>query len=187
MEQEKEEEWRPVEIPYFKDRYSISSFGRLRSERGPHRGKILTRKFGHQSIETAILYHGPVSQAVTIHRLVAEAFIGPRPKGFEINHKDGDRTHNFLSNLEYGTKAHNVLHAQINGLYSHGTESYLHKLSEEQIYEILSLRGTMKHREIAKLYNVCRATIGHILRGRNWKHITKWPRLNSTPCREVSP
>jgi len=43
----------------------------------------------------------------TIHSLVAEAFIGPRPPGFEIDHKENGGTDNRLSNLEYVTGKEN--------------------------------------------------------------------------------
>ena len=46
--------------------------------------------------------------AYTIHRLVAEAHLGPRPKGYEINHIDEDKQNNVLSNLEYVTHTENM-------------------------------------------------------------------------------
>jgi len=39
----------------------------------------------------------------TVHNLVADAFLGECPAGHEIRHRDGDSTHNELSNLEYIT------------------------------------------------------------------------------------
>lgn len=47
----------------------------------------------------------------SVHRLVAEGFI-PNPNNYTvINHKDGDRTNNKVSNLEWCTQKHNVNHA----------------------------------------------------------------------------
>lgn len=43
-----------------------------------------------------------------VHMLVAEAFLGPRPIGQEVRHKDDDRTNPRLDNLEYGTRQDNV-------------------------------------------------------------------------------
>jgi len=40
----------------------------------------------------------------TVHNLVADAFLGECPAGHEIRHRDGDFTHNELSNLEYITR-----------------------------------------------------------------------------------
>lgn len=36
-----------------------------------------------------------------VHRLIAKTFLGECPKGYEVNHKDHVRYHNFLSNIEY--------------------------------------------------------------------------------------
>jgi len=45
------------------------------------------------------------------HILVAIAWIGPRPKGFELDHKDGNIRNCAASNLEYVTPAENRLRA----------------------------------------------------------------------------
>lgn len=52
----------------------------------------------------------------TVHSLVAEAFIGSRTPNHEINHKDGCKTNNHVSNLEYVIPSDNVRHAYKTGL-----------------------------------------------------------------------
>jgi hypothetical protein len=44
-------------------------------------------------------------RAFYVHRLVAEAFLGPRPAGKETMHLNGDRTDNRVANLAYGRAA----------------------------------------------------------------------------------
>jgi len=44
-----------------------------------------------------------------VHRLVAENFIGEIPFGYEVDHKDGNRTNNDVSNLRIVTHRENVL------------------------------------------------------------------------------
>lgn len=44
----------------------------------------------------------------TLHSLVMEAFVGPRPHGMEIRHLDGNPANNALSNLVYGTAKENA-------------------------------------------------------------------------------
>lgn len=43
----------------------------------------------------------------TVHSLVLEAFVGPRPEGHEVCHKNGNRLDNRLENLTYGTRSEN--------------------------------------------------------------------------------
>jgi hypothetical protein len=44
----------------------------------------------------------------SLHVLVAEAFLGPRPVGYDVCHKDDNRLNPRLKNLEYGTRAKNI-------------------------------------------------------------------------------
>lgn len=48
---------------------------------------------------------------VTIHSLVAQAFIGDRPEGKVINHRDNNPTNNNVSNLHYCTQKYNIQHS----------------------------------------------------------------------------
>lgn len=50
-------------------------------------------------------------QTVYVHRLVMQTFVGPRPEGLVILHRDDDTTNNSLSNLRYGTQGENVRQA----------------------------------------------------------------------------
>lgn len=69
-----------------------------------------------------------------IHRLVAEAFLGPIPDGMVVNHKNGIRDDNRLENLEYISQRENIIHARDVlgkrlGLPSHrgyGTPEFVH-------------------------------------------------------------
>ena len=54
---------------------------------------------------------------VLTHRLVAKAFLAPDPVRSIVNHKDGDKTNNNVSNLEWCTLGENVLHALRAGLH----------------------------------------------------------------------
>ena len=52
-----------------------------------------------------------------VHHLVAEAFIGARPQGFQLNHLDGVKANNAAKNLEYTTPMQNIHHAIRLGLF----------------------------------------------------------------------
>lgn len=56
-------------------------------------------------------------RSILAHILVWIRFNGPIPKGLEVNHKDGDKHHNWLSNLELVTSKKNKEHAAKNLLH----------------------------------------------------------------------
>ena len=61
------------------------------------------------------LYKNGKSKRMSVHRLVAKAFI-PNPKNKPyINHKDANRSNNIISNLEWCTPKENTQHSIKNG------------------------------------------------------------------------
>jgi len=95
------ERWRPV--PDF-DGYEVSNMGRVRSLR---RKRKLILKAARHSRGYLTVWLGMGMQGLgtsfLVHRLVLEAFVGPRPAEMCAHHKDGDPTNNKLSNLEWCT------------------------------------------------------------------------------------
>jgi HNH endonuclease len=67
---------------------------------------------------TVIIKHKGSRRAFSkkVHRLVAEAFIGPIPKGMAVNHKDGVKTNSRRENLEVISGPENTAHASKIGL-----------------------------------------------------------------------
>ena len=66
-----------------------------------------------------------VAHNITIHKLVAEAFI-EKPDGAEcVNHIDGCKTNNRVSNLEWCTLAENNQHAFDTGLNEKSTKEHI--------------------------------------------------------------
>lgn len=98
--------------------------------------------------------------SVPVHALVAALFIGPRPTGHEINHIDGDKANNSVSNLEYVTPKQNTHHAFHNGLRKC-------KLSEPQIAELRArIASGESQRSIAKSLECSPGHVGNIVAGR---------------------
>lgn len=110
------EKWRV--IPGFSN-YNVSNFGRVKRvwNRTHTRKKNGFLKYGRRGNKKARFYfqvtlhqNGIVKQ-MAIHQLVAAAFIGSCPIGYQVNHKDGDKLNNIVSNLEYVTPSQNITHA----------------------------------------------------------------------------
>jgi hypothetical protein len=118
------EGWHPVSG--FEDRYLISSLGRFQSiyiYRG-HGGGLLSPRLTRKGRLKVDLCKDGAQQTVNIETLVAAAFLGPRPPGKEINHIDGNKLNNRVTNLEYVTHKENVHHAMMNGLCPSGNRHY---------------------------------------------------------------
>jgi hypothetical protein len=101
-----QEVWRAVQgVP---DLY-VSSLGRVHSR--PHDPRSAPH-FGHPCPQSGrlrvVIKRGGRTLNFRIHKLVAEAFLGPRPPGLVIIHKDEDQTNNRASNLKYGTQRENL-------------------------------------------------------------------------------
>ena len=86
--------------------YYVSTDGKIYSEKT---GVMIAlkpqiKKNGYLQVG---LHNKPSHRYVTVHRLVAEAFI-PNPNNLpEVNHKDEDKTNNRVNNLEWCTGGYN--------------------------------------------------------------------------------
>lgn len=107
-----------------------------------------------------------------LHRLVAEAFIGPRPENYVINHKNGIKDDNRVDNLEWVSRSENSLHAYRNGLQKpkKGEEVANSKLTDDAVRIILNCRF-LSNRRIADVFGVGARTVATIKNGRSWRHI----------------
>jgi hypothetical protein len=99
------EEWRTIAgFPL----YEVSSLGRIRSWHKGQGPRILRPGPDDKGYLTAVLF-GPNGRATRkVHRLVAEAFLGPKPKGLQTRHLDSNNQNNAAINLAYGTQLENM-------------------------------------------------------------------------------
>lgn len=110
-------------------------------------------------------------KAPKVHKLVALMFIGERPKDMTINHKDGNKHNNSVSNLEYISQGDNVRHSYDTGLNKNYTDKHVNaKLTTEKVLE---MRNDTKNTNAyyARKFNVDSGTISRARRGESWTRI----------------
>lgn len=108
-----------------------------------------------------------------VHRLLATAFI-PNPNNKpHVNHKDGNKLNNCLTNLEWVTHKENMKHAFENGLANNtGVNNGMSKLTPAKVKHIKnSLIAGESQQKIANRMNVSRSCILKIHLGKTWAHI----------------
>jgi hypothetical protein len=110
---------------------------------------------------------------VSVHTLVLEAFVGPRPKGKECCHfPDRNPSNCNLGNLRWDYRNANREDARIHGTLVIGSKSHSAKLTEESVIKIrtMAATGNYLHDTIAKIYGVSRRNITRIIAGERWRH-----------------
>ncbi len=100
-----------------------------------------------------------------VHRLVLEAFAGPRSEKAECRHLDGDPTNNHLCNICWGSHKENSQDRV-------RLDELSRKLSDDNVQDIRELSKHLFHREIAQLYGVSRSLVSQVLRQRCCGHLT---------------
>ncbi len=168
--------------------YQVSDFGRVRTLGG----RIVVNSRSGNLRKTASRYlalcdsgHGykcisitmdSIRKSFSVHRLVAIAFI-PNPENKpDVNHKDGDKSNNYASNLEWCTESENILHSVNMGFHQRGEESHHAKLNETQVIEILNhfhIHPKSNRTVIAEKYNVTEGAIQAIIFNKSWRHVKR--------------
>lgn len=95
--------------------YNINKQGDVHSTLSNKLLTVYTAVTGYPTVDL-VKVKGDGSNAVSLHRLLAEAYI-PNPNNLsEVNHVDGDKLNYSLSNLEWVSASDNIRHAFTTGL-----------------------------------------------------------------------
>ena len=138
------EEWRSVDIPEFEGYYEVSNLGRVRSidrwvntrnnSKQFRPGKILHLHSFSNSHSKGYIYvvltKTPVTRNVSVHRLVAQAFVLNPDNLPQVNHKDGDKLNNSAINLEWVSARDNIIHAIDNKLMIVSDNIHMHEMGK---------------------------------------------------------
>ena len=127
------ERWLPV--VGFEGLYSVSDLGRVRSEaRGwvPQSRLLKPDPRPRDGYLYICLWKERRRRGICVHRLVLEAFVGPRPQGMQCRHLNGHKRDNRLINLCWGTSAENAADRDRHGRTARGDEHWS-RLSPERL------------------------------------------------------
>lgn len=128
-------------------------------------GKVLSERMCAKGYSFVRLTVNGKTKSPKVHRLVATTWL-KNPQGKKtINHKDGNKQNNHITNLEFMTHAENMAHAWEIGLCKglFGTDNPNSILTDHEIAwaKDMVLIGCMQQ-EIARELNVSRQTIYRI-------------------------
>lgn len=148
--------------------YEVSETGEVRSlgARGKA-GKILRqhcnqKRRGYYYVGLGTGQRG-VYATKAVHRLVAEAFI-PNPEHKpQVNHKDGNKANNAVTNLEWVTHTENIHHSIATGLFNAGSKKEIHQYDTSGKF----LKTFKSINEAAKVLGIHRVLISNVINGKH--------------------
>jgi hypothetical protein len=154
--------------------YEASNLGRVRSVPRQFirangwpfsvRGRVLAQADDGRGY-AVVKVHARPRNVAHVHRLVALAFVGPRPDGAEVCHINGIKRDNRAANLRYGTRSDNQQDRT-----RHGTNG--HKLTAADVFVIRERRAAgEKIAAIAADFEITDVMVSKIARRVLWKTV----------------
>lgn len=159
--------------------YEVSNFGRVKSLNRPDGGNQYNQSF---ILKATLLKTGyfqvclvinKVKKKQSVHRLVISAFLSNPSNKPQVNHIDGIKKNNHISNLEWCTPSENGLHAYKTGLSVSlglsGEENHSCTHTKEQVLKIKNLLTQgIAMKDIAKIHGFNREYVKAIKYGKCW-------------------
>ena len=176
--------WKDVEE--FENLYEISNFGRLRNK--PRKVNSVLGNKGFRIIASKIKpaqdngrgykqFYVQINRKRILqyaHRLVAKYFLSNIDNLPEVNHIDGDKSNNHVSNLEWVTLQENRNHAVNSGLIPNGEKHHLAKLSKKQVIilrRLYKINPKFNRKSVCEKLNMSQSQVSTIIHGHQWKRI----------------
>lgn len=168
-------------IPGTEGKYEASDFGRIRCaipKKDGSKKRPLSPCITNWGYQCAVIFIDGARRMRLVHRLVCLAFNGHIQKGLQVNHKNGIKTDNRLSNLELVTPSQNTKHSyEILGrlpsvVSNPGEKNGRAKITASEVKEIFQLRNSgTPVKQIAEKFGLHKYYVYNLLGGRTWKHI----------------
>lgn len=182
LEPLKSEIWKDVKD--FEGYYQISNKGRIKSlgRNIPVNGgvkfqpeRILSTCYSKQGYAKSVLCVDNVKKYVSVHSLVAVAFLPNPDNKPQVNHKNSRRWDNRVENLEWCTAQENIQHAANKGRLActKGSNNGAATITESAVFEIREKYATRNYyfKELAEEYGQTFQNISLIVRGKIWSNV----------------
>ena len=173
-----QETWAKLIYPNIPDdlnRFEISTYGRLRNNQTQHIYKLDILSSGYCSVRVTL---GSRSKKVhiLIHKAVAYTFLTNKDGLPEVNHKDGNKTNNYVNNLEWCTSHDNQHHKYDTGLFDmdkiKGENNGASKLTWDDVKYIRQnyIKGSREFgaHAMAQRFSVSHPTILSVIKYETW-------------------
>ena len=157
-----------VNIAEYGDKYQICNIGeKVRNKKG----KILYTQIHSNKYYMVQLCQKGKMKLHTIHRLKAIAFV-PNPNNLDcVNHIDGIRTNNDVSNYEWVTKKENIKHGYLRSISENRKHNLNQRFMKDDIIEIRDMfKNGIRRATISKIYSVNATTIDDIVKRYTWDY-----------------
>lgn len=149
------EKW--VSVPDYKNVYEVSDAGNVRRVGG---GKLKPHvNFRNGYVYVCLSKHNQ-KKTYRLHRIVAKAFLGDR-EDMQVNHIDGNKTNNSLSNLEWVTQSENMKHAYRTGLEKIVTKRVINLDTNEIYNSVTEAAQQFGNRKPSAITKVCKGERSH--------------------------
>jgi hypothetical protein len=163
--------WKQIEG--YEGRYEVSNTGKVKNVETGLPKNPSKKTNGYLCLR---LYKDGKGKNEYVHRLVLQAFEEINIQR-QVNHINGDKADNVLSNLEWCTSSENHKHAYKIGLQkakdglNRGETNGRAKLKERDILEIRKLEGKLTLEKIGKIFGVSGFQIWSILKRKSWDYV----------------
>ena len=183
----REDGWKDLNFKDFGRKYEINEFGVIRNKFTKKVVEPHLNRFGYVRVNLYPIGNSRVGKKTSfVHRLVALTFIENTNETVftDVNHIDGNKENNHVSNLEWCDRTHNVRHSFEIGLHDEDVKNRRERMSGQNHKLALFTNEQVKNMfvdyfvhgmttsQLAEKYNTHVAQVGRIIRQERWKSVT---------------
>ena len=130
---------------------------------------ILKGSYDHNGYRRVALWLNGKPHHYKVAKIIANTWLGDKPKGYVVAHDNGDHKNDAACNLIYKTQKDNIADKIVHGTMPLGENHHATKLTN------IIARGIKFSEErtsvLSKLHGVSMSVICDIRKGRTWTHI----------------